>query len=103
MTEAEAKALPDQIAAEIAALDPPPTYAEAIGVMNGKNGGWGLRQKYIQKLYDAQHSAALADPLFFSLAEAINRHCDDVIRPLVPNVDPEHAEGRGFRPLAVST
>lgn len=98
MTEADAKALPDELAAEIAALDPITTYADAIAAMNGFNGAPGLRHRYMQRLYNAQ---PLTDPLFYSLSEAINRLCDDVIRPLVPAVDSEHAEGRGFSPMAI--
>lgn len=102
MTEAEAKLLPAELEAEIAALGSISTYAQAIAAMNGRNGGSGIRQRFMNRLYAAQAAVPLSDPLFIDLANQINRACDDVIRPLVPVVDSLHAEGRGFSPLAIS-
>ena len=47
------------------------------------------------KVYGPALRGRLTDPLFYSLAESINRQCDREIALRVPITDREHAEGKG--------
>lgn len=87
-----ASELVGDLTAEIAALKPFANLAAACDAMNGRNGGSGLRTKYIERLY----ASGCGDVLVHSIGAEIDRLCTIEIALLSPIQDREHDAGRGW-------
>jgi hypothetical protein len=80
----QARALPAELTAELAALPPFSTYDEAVHIVNGSLGERvGIRGKYLRRL----NALAAPDPygvLALNIAKEINTACDNAIAKCAP-------------------
>jgi hypothetical protein len=66
--------LPDELAAELAALPPFASVDAAVAVVNGD-----VRGRYMRRLSELAATNKLSDPLVHRIGAALNSQCDRVI------------------------
>lgn len=84
-TATNAATLAADLAAELVALKPFANLRAACDAINGRNGGRGLRVKYVELLY----GAGVGDVLIQSIGAEIDRLCSREIALLSPIQDRE--------------
>jgi len=77
-TKNDALLLPEQLAAELAALDLT-TFEQRRDAVNGAAGVKAIRARYMTRLTELRRTFDLSDALCTPIATAINRQCDSYL------------------------
>jgi len=83
-TKNDAQLLPEQLAAELAALAHLSTYEERRDAVNGALGIKSIRARYLSQLEQLRRTHDHSEALCIRIGTAINRQCDLFIIEVLP-------------------